>query len=69
MYKYGARFTGTDISENQIEQAKRLAARDGMDIDFLCYPPEKLDFAGNTFDAGAVNGRETWVALLGLGAL
>ncbi|MCI5579084.1 MAG: class I SAM-dependent methyltransferase [Oscillospiraceae bacterium] len=51
MYKYGARFTGTDISENQIEQAKRLAARDGMDIDFLCYPTEKLDFAGNTFDA------------------
>ena len=26
MYKYGAEWTGIDISENQIEQARRMAA-------------------------------------------
>lgn len=51
MYRYGARFTGTDISENQIEAAKILAAEKGMDIDFLCCPTEKLDFPKSTFDA------------------
>lgn len=51
MYRFGAKFTGTDIAENQIEQAKKLAAQSGMDIDFLCCPTEKLDFPGNTFDA------------------
>ena len=34
MYEYGAKWTGTDIAENQIEQAKKLAAQSGMDIDF-----------------------------------
>lgn len=50
MYRFGAKFTCTDIAENQIEQAKKLAAQGGMDIDFLCCPTEKLDFPGNTFD-------------------
>ena len=35
MYKYGAKWIGTDIAENQIEQAKRLAKESGMDIDFF----------------------------------
>ncbi|MBQ8787755.1 MAG: class I SAM-dependent methyltransferase, partial [Oscillospiraceae bacterium] len=34
MYRFGAKFTGTDIAENQIEQAKILAQQSGMDIDF-----------------------------------
>lgn len=51
MYRFGARFTGTDIAENQIEQAKILAQQGSMDIDFLCCPTEKLDFPNNTFDA------------------
>lgn len=51
MYRFGAKFTGTDISENQIEAAKMLAAENGMDIDFLCCPTEKLDFHKATFDA------------------
>ena len=34
MYQFGGKWVGTDISENQIEQAKRLAAEQGMDIDF-----------------------------------
>ena len=32
MYRYGAKWIGTDISENQIEQAKILSK--GMDIDY-----------------------------------
>lgn len=48
MQKFGARWTGADISENQIEQAKRLS--EGMDIDFYAKPAEELDFADGTFD-------------------
>lgn len=51
MYHYGAKFTGTDISENQIEQAKLLAAQGGMDIDFLSCPTEKLYFPDESFNA------------------
>ena len=50
MYKYGARWTGTDISPEQIEQAKRLADEAGMKIDFLAVPTEKLDFPKESFD-------------------
>lgn len=51
MYRYGAHFTAADISENQIEQARRLANDNGMDIRFLCCPTEKLDFPQGSFDA------------------
>ncbi len=50
MYEYGAKWTGTDISENQIEQAKRLAASDNMDIDFFTCRAEDVDFPDDTFD-------------------
>ncbi len=50
MYKYGARWTGTDISENQIEQAKNLAAESEMDIDFYTCPAEDVDYPDDTFD-------------------
>ena len=50
MYRYGARWTGTDISPEQIEQAKRLAAEGGMKIDFFAVPTEKLDFPKESFD-------------------
>lgn len=50
MYHYGARWTGTDISENQIEQAKRLSEEAGMDIVFHAVSAEDLDFSENTFD-------------------
>ena len=48
MLKFGARWSGADISENQIEQARRLS--DGMDIDYYALPAEELDFADETFD-------------------
>lgn len=51
MYHYGAKFTGTDISENQIVQAKMLAEKADMNIRFICCPTEKLDFPDESFDA------------------
>ncbi|MBR5649421.1 class I SAM-dependent methyltransferase [Pseudobutyrivibrio sp.] len=50
MYGFGAKWTGTDISENQIEQAKKLAAEQGMDIDFYACPAEEVDYPDGTFD-------------------
>lgn len=48
MYRYGGRWTGTDISEEQIEQAGILSA--GMDIDYYALSAEELDFPDNSFD-------------------
>ena len=48
MYALGAKWTGTDISENQIKKAKDLSA--GMDIAYYAVPAEKPDFEDNTFD-------------------
>ena len=50
MYKYGAKWTGTDIAENQIEQAKVLSEEAGMEIDFFTSPAEEISFPDNTFD-------------------
>jgi len=50
MYKYGARFTGADISKNQIAHAKRLSKEAGMDISYTVAPAEALDFPDNSFD-------------------
>ncbi len=48
LYRYGAKWTGTDISENQIEQAKLLSQ--GMEITYYTLPTEALDFPENSFD-------------------
>ena len=50
MYRFGAKWTGTDISPEQIEQAKKLASDAGMDIEFKAVSAEKLDFPAETFD-------------------
>ncbi|HEX3040088.1 MAG TPA: methyltransferase domain-containing protein [Caproiciproducens sp.] len=50
MHRYGAQFTGTDISENQIAEARRLTDECGMKIDYLVSPAERLEFQQNTFD-------------------
>ncbi|MBR2283202.1 MAG: methyltransferase domain-containing protein [Ruminococcus sp.] len=50
MYHFGAEWTGTDISENQIKQAKKLAARENMKIDFITSAAEDIDFPDKSFD-------------------
>lgn len=50
MYRYGAKWTGTDISENQIVEAKRLASEFEMDIDFYPIATENIDFPDHSFD-------------------
>lgn len=42
MYKYGARWIGTDISENQIIKAREMS--EGMDIEYIAASAETLDF-------------------------
>ena len=48
LYRYGAKWIGTDISENQIEQAKILSQ--GMDIEYDAIPAESISFQDNSFD-------------------
>ena len=48
MYSYGAKWIGTDISENQIEQAKLMS--EGMDIEYYAHSAEDLDFPEEAFD-------------------
>lgn len=48
MYRYGAKWTAADISENQIKQAKMLS--EGMDIDYCVVSTEDMDFPDNSFN-------------------
>lgn len=48
MYKYGAKFTGTDISENQIKYAKALSK--GLDINYIVSSAEELSLPDKSFD-------------------
>lgn len=48
MYRYGAKWTGTDISKHQIEQAKMLSSN--MDIKYYVLPTENIDFLKDSFD-------------------
>lgn len=48
--RYGASFVGTDISEEQIAQARRLAEEAGLEIAFRCLPAEETDFPDGSFD-------------------
>ncbi|MBR3934570.1 MAG: class I SAM-dependent methyltransferase [Clostridia bacterium] len=48
MYKYGAKFIGTDISENQIAEAIELSK--GTDIEYLVSSAENIDFSSESFD-------------------
>lgn len=51
LYRYGARFTGVDPAPGQIQQARALADRDGLDIDFRCAAAEDCGFPDGSFDA------------------
>lgn len=48
MYKYGGKWTGVDIAENQIKYAKELSK--GLDINYIVSPVEYLEFEENSFD-------------------
>lgn len=48
MYAHGGRWTGTDISPQQIEQARRLS--ENMQIEYLVCPAEELEFPAGSFD-------------------
>ena len=50
LYRYGAVWTGTDISPEQIEQAEILADASGMKIDFKAVSTEEISFPAGTFD-------------------
>jgi len=48
LYRYGAKWTGTDISEEQIRQAGILSGN--MNIDYHTVSTEELDFPDDSFD-------------------
>lgn len=48
LYHYGAKWTGIDLSENQIAQAKMLSQ--DMEISYFAVPVEKMDFPDHSFD-------------------
>lgn len=51
MARLGATVTAIDASEEAIRVASVHAAREGLDIDYRCAPPEALVTDGKTFDA------------------
>lgn len=50
LYKHGAKFTGVDISEAQIAEARRLSREAGMEIACHAGPAEQMPFAEDSFD-------------------
>ncbi len=48
LYPYGGKWTGIDISAEQIEQAKKLSV--GMDIDYETVATENINFPIESFD-------------------
>lgn len=50
MYRFGASWTGADISENQIAYARKLSEEAGMDIRYLVSPAETVEFPDGSFD-------------------
>ena len=48
MHCFGAKWTGSDISPQQIEKAKELSF--GTDIEYIVSSAEKLSFPDNSFD-------------------
>lgn len=50
MYRFGAEWTATDISENQIQFAKELSRVGDMSIEYQTVAAEDISFAENSFD-------------------
>ena len=49
LYQYGAKIIGTDISESQIDEAKKLSK--DMNIEYYAQSAENLNFKGKSFDS------------------
>jgi SAM-dependent methyltransferase len=50
MYKYGAKYVGTDISPEQINQARELSKAKGMEIDWKECQAEEVGYGDSQFD-------------------
>lgn len=50
LYEYGAEWIGADISEKQIEAAKKLSEEAGQDIRYITAATEDIDFPDESFD-------------------
>ena len=50
MYKFGAQWTGIDISEEQISFARKMARENAMNIEFKAVPAEGISFPRESFD-------------------
>lgn len=50
LYKYGASWTGADISKAQIAEAQRLSQNSGMNIRYVVSSAEALDLPDHSFD-------------------
>lgn len=50
MYPYGAKWTGVDITENQIAYARTLSEAAEMDIQYVVSAAEEVDFPDESFD-------------------
>ncbi len=51
LYEDGAKITGVDPAEKQIEEAKRICSQKGVKADFICSKAEEIQFAPESFDA------------------
>ena len=50
LYRFGAKFIGADISENQINEARKLSQNNGMDIKYIVASAEDVNFPERSFD-------------------
>ena len=50
MIKYGAKWTGADISTEQIEMAKSLTFESNLDINYVVCPADKIPVEDNSFN-------------------
>jgi SAM-dependent methyltransferase len=55
----GCTVAGVDISAEQIEEARRAAQEDGLEIDFRVAPAEETGFADRSFDA--ITASQCWL--------
>lgn len=55
----GCHVTGIDISEGQIAEARRLAAEQGIDVNFRVAPAEETGLANHSFDV--ITASQCWL--------